>query len=74
MLKCSSTLEPDFVKALGPEIVICSCSRTSYQKNRVATFGQRPKCLYTPRDGCITLRLSSDGRITTATFLNGQSL
>jgi len=62
------TIEPAFLKALSPQILICSCSRSDYEKGRIVTGEGIPRCLYTGTDGAVTIAIEKEGEIRTETF------
>jgi len=55
-----------FVEGIGAKVVIISCSRTRYED----AFKPRPpvEAFYTPIDGGITVRVSTDGMLTATNF------
>jgi competence protein ComEC len=61
----AKTLEPAFLKNLGPEVLVCSCGRADYRKRRIADWGKMRGCFYTARDGAISVAIDGDGMITT---------
>jgi len=66
------TLEPHFLDALNPDILICSCSRSDYEHDRLIRPANETPCFYTAVDGAITVRIKADGRLETGTFLKVQ--
>jgi competence protein ComEC len=62
------TLEPDFINKLGPDVVICSCGRTAYEKGQAIKEAGNSRLFYTGRDGAVTIRVSKQGLIDTTTF------
>ncbi|MHC4575374.1 MAG: DNA internalization-related competence protein ComEC/Rec2 [Planctomycetota bacterium] len=65
----TKTLEPLLLKNVGPEILVCSCGRGDYGKQRVIKLQNKPKCFYTPRDGAITISVDKDGTTRTDVFV-----
>jgi competence protein ComEC len=59
------TLEPSFLDKIGPNIIISSCSKSSYEKGQVI---EDPNFYYTGRDGAVTVRVSEDGTVETNAF------
>lgn len=57
----AKTLDPAFIKNLKPDILICSCGRSEYQKNQTAKLRNEAKSFYTARDGALTISISTDG-------------
>ena len=63
------TLDKDFLDSIGAEVLICSCGRRDYERQRTAERGDGAKQFYTARDGAVEVRISEDGSITTETFV-----
>jgi competence protein ComEC len=57
------TLEPPFLEKLDPEILICSCGRSGYERQQAAGRTYKSKVFYTARDGAVTVRIDSNGAI-----------
>ena len=64
----AKTLEAGFLESLDADILICSCGRTQYERQQMNKEQNKAKSFYTPRDGAITLCISKNGTIRTATF------
>jgi competence protein ComEC len=62
----AKTLEPSFLDKIGPNIIISSCSESSYKKGQVIRLQKDPN--YTGRDGAITVRVGGDGTVETDAF------
>jgi competence protein ComEC len=60
----AKTLEPPFLDKIGPNIIISSCSESSYKKGQVI----RQQSYYTGRDGAVTVHVSKQGTIEANTF------
>ncbi len=63
-----NTAEPDFLKNLGVNILLCSCGKSQYEKQQVISNRDNSRVLYTPSDGAITICIDKDGTITTDVF------
>jgi competence protein ComEC len=63
----AKTLEPSFMDKIGPNIIISSCSESSYKKGQVIRLQKDPN-YYTGRDGAITVRVGVDGTVETDAF------
>jgi len=61
----AKTLEPNFLKSLDADILICSCGRGQYERQQTIKRKNRAKSFYTARDGTITLCIDKDGTIKT---------
>ena len=59
------TLERAFLENLRADILICSCSKSQYEKGRVIGQTNGSKVLYTPKDGAITVCVNKDGTVRT---------
>ncbi len=59
------TLDSSFLGNIEPSVVICSCSKSSYEKGQVI---KDPNSYYTGKDGALTVRVSKQGTIETNTF------
>ena len=62
----AKTAEPDFLERLDPDILICSCSRSQYERTSRASGPvnrdpNKAKSFYTARDGAIIVRIKKDG-------------
>jgi len=64
----AKTLEAGFLESLEADILICSCGRMQYESQQARKEKNKANSFYTVRDGAITLSLSEDGTIKTATF------
>jgi len=57
----SKTADPNFLQKLEADILICSCSRSQYERtNRTPN---KARFLYTARDGAIAVCIDKDGTI-----------
>jgi competence protein ComEC len=63
-----STLEADFLDELAADILICSCGRRQYERQRVYKDRDTAKFFYTAKDGAITVCIDRDGTIRTEVF------
>jgi beta-lactamase superfamily II metal-dependent hydrolase len=57
------TLEPAFLEKLDPEILICSCGRSGYERQQAAGQMYKSRVFYTARDGAVTVRIDGNGTI-----------
>ena len=64
----AKTLEPSFLDKIGPNIIISSCSESSYKKGQVIRLQEDPNSYYTGRDGAVTVHVSKQGTIEANTF------
>ena len=62
------TLDKDFLKALEPKIIIVSCGEKNHSRLKVKP-GTDSNVFVTSRHGAITITVSSDGKVSTETFL-----
>ena len=62
------TLEADFLENLEPSILICSCGRRDYERQRTTRAENKAKSFYTARDGAIGVCINEDGMTETTTF------
>jgi competence protein ComEC len=62
------TLNPDFINRLAPDVVICSCARTAYEKGQVIKESGNPRVYYTGRGGAVTVRINPDGTVKINNF------
>lgn len=65
------TLDPAFVQALKPEIQICSCSRSQYERLK-ANVTNNEGTFYTPRHGAVTVRIRRDSTVEVKTFVKSE--
>ncbi len=65
-----NTLEKDFLEKLDANILICSCSRSQYERVDYAGTLKNKKLFFTSEDGAISVRIDKSGMITTATYTN----
>ena len=63
-----ATLDSRFLEKLQPHILICSCSRSAYEKQQVITQKDKSEVFYTATDGAVTIHITKDGTIKTTTF------
>ena len=61
----AKTLERAFLENLQADVLICSCSRSRYEKGQVIRQTNGSKVLYTPKDGAITVCVNKDGTVRT---------
>jgi competence protein ComEC len=59
----SKTAEKHFLENLDAEILICSCSRSQYERQQVIDFKGEAKTYYTPRDGAVAVYIDKDGYV-----------
>ncbi|MHC4889249.1 MAG: ComEC/Rec2 family competence protein, partial [Planctomycetota bacterium] len=64
----AKTLEAGFLESLEADILICSCGRMQYERQQMSRGQNKANSFYTVRDGAITVSISKDGTIRTATF------
>jgi competence protein ComEC len=70
----ATSLEPDFLKSLGPNILICSCGQSQYEMINLALDSvirdqSNVKSFYTAKNGAITVRINKNGTIKTDVIL-----
>ena len=58
------TTEQHFLENLDAEILICSCGRRDYERQRTTRAENKAKSFYTARDGAITVCIKRDGTIS----------
>jgi hypothetical protein len=61
-------LDADFLKKLDADILVCSCGRMQYERQRIIQEQNDAKIFYTPKDGAITFHISKRGMIKTTAF------
>jgi competence protein ComEC len=66
------SLEESFIQQLGSKILITSCSRKQYEKQKKIAETDNMKLLYTPRDGAIAVSIDKDGLIACTTQIRDQ--
>lgn len=59
----TKTLNQNFITGLAPDVVICSCTRTAYEKEQVIKENDNFRLYYTGRDGAVTVRINPDGTV-----------
>lgn len=64
-----TTLAPGFVAQLKPEIIVCSCSRSQWQKQRVIQPRPGYDVLYTAVHGAVEIRIDSEGNLEAKPWL-----
>lgn len=57
------TAEQHFIENLDAEILICSCSRSDYERNRVIKFQSKAKWLCTAERGAVIVCIDKDGLV-----------
>lgn len=62
------TLSPDFLKTLNAKVLISSCSRTQYERQKTREYGPDTEVFYTARDGAVTICIDKNGAIKTEAF------
>jgi competence protein ComEC len=62
------TLDKDFLDMIKPDFVICSCDKTSFEKERVIGQNNNFKTYYTGTDGAVTVRVSENGTVRAVTY------
>jgi len=60
------TLDNDFLRQLGPRVLICSCGRTDYEQGRVIRQPDGATLLVTARDGAVGVCIDPAGVVQTA--------
>ena len=63
-----ATLDKQFLKSLNPDILIHSCSRSQYKRQKASKLKLRSRLLYTSKDGAITVNIDKAGGIEVSTF------
>jgi competence protein ComEC len=63
------TMDAEFLKTLDPNILICSCSRSHYEKHQVIKPLNSAKSLYTAKDGAVTVRIDKESTLQVETFI-----
>ena len=58
-----STTEKHFLENLDAGILICSCSRSRYERQQVIEPVGEAKTFYTPKDGAVAVYIDKDGTI-----------
>ncbi len=64
-----TTLAPGFLAKLRPEIIVCSCSRSQWQKKRVVQAKNAFDVLYTASHGAVTIRIDRTGKLASIPWL-----
>jgi len=62
------TMDAEFLKTLDPDILICSCSRSQYEKQQVKRPIDNTQPFYTAKDGTIAVHIDSEGTLRAKTF------
>jgi competence protein ComEC len=57
------TLEPSFLEKLNPQMLISSCGRLQYDRQRSGLDTLAARTFYTARDGAVTVAISRSGTI-----------
>jgi competence protein ComEC len=65
----AKTSEPSFADKTGAVVTIASSSESSYEKGQVIGQRQGLKSYYTGKDGAVTVHISKQGIINTASFI-----
>ena len=65
----AKTSEPSFADKTGAVVTIASSSESSYEKGQVIGPRQGLKSYYTGKDGAVTVHISKQGIINTASFI-----
>jgi competence protein ComEC len=66
------SLEESFIQQLGSKILITSCGRKRYEKQKKIAEMDNTKLLYTARDGAIAVFIDKDGLIACTTQIRDQ--
>jgi competence protein ComEC len=64
----AKTSEAGFIESLDADILICSCGQRQYERQQMNKKQNKANSFCTVRDGAITVSISKDGTIRTATF------
>lgn len=59
----NKTTEQHFLENLDAEILVCSCSRGDFEKNRIIRPAGNARCFYTAEHGAVVVRVDKDGVI-----------
>jgi len=65
----TNTLDPQFLEALQPGVLLCSCSKRDYERRRAAKVAWPAPCFYTACEGAICVHVHTDGIIKVVPFL-----
>ena len=65
----AKTLQREFLEAIQPQVVICSCAKSACEKRQVINCGEEFRSFYTGTDGAITIRINEDGSIEANAFI-----
>jgi len=66
------TMDADFLKALDEHILICSCSRSQYEKHQLVKPQNNTKSFYTATDGAVTIHINEKGTLQAEMFVQPQ--
>jgi len=71
------TADPDFLKNLDADILICSCDQSQYETTNRAPAPRpgdpnKANSFSTPKDGVVTVSVTKSGTIKTTTFVKSQ--
>ena len=66
------TLDDDFLRQLGPRLVICSCSRTDYERGRVTREVERAELLCTAQAGALNICIDAAGAVQVSPLTNSK--
>jgi competence protein ComEC len=67
------TLEADFLRRLGADILIYSCSQRQYQACKRVSPEDKRESFYTAQDGAITVHIDKKGRMTCSSYRGTQA-
>jgi competence protein ComEC len=62
------TLDEGFLERLGPDVVLCSCSKRDCERRRVIERAPHGRVLVTARDGAINICIGRTAMVETAAF------
>jgi beta-lactamase superfamily II metal-dependent hydrolase len=57
------SLDADFLERLDAKILVCSCGRSDYQRNRIIKSKSKSKWLCTAEHGALVVCIDKDGKI-----------
>jgi competence protein ComEC len=69
----AKTLQREFLEAIQPKVVICSCAESACEKKQVIKKGETFSSYYTGTDGAVTIRINNSGIIETDKFRKEQN-
>jgi beta-lactamase superfamily II metal-dependent hydrolase len=63
------TMDTEFLKTLAPDIFVCSCGRSHYERQQVIEPGNNAQSFYTAKDGAVTVRIDREGTLRAEAFV-----